>query len=153
MHLRRSKSLNNSDLILIDLEIERTCRANRAHRRQEMAEVRANRDGNELQVQVGPQPTRLRDIQRPHITSNPSCIRLSAAARNYEFRNIHLNSLPQFHGLGSEDALEFIREFFYAIETLPLNGISEEELKMRCYPYSKVTPLTRRFSGVVGRNL
>ncbi|XP_019183956.1 PREDICTED: uncharacterized protein LOC109178859 [Ipomoea nil] len=55
---------------------------------------------------------RLRDIQRPVITVNPSCIQLSDAARNYELKTFHLNMLPTFNGLGSEDALGFMRELY-----------------------------------------
>ncbi|XP_019173895.1 PREDICTED: uncharacterized protein LOC109169467 [Ipomoea nil] len=55
---------------------------------------------------------RLRDIQRPVIAINPSCIQLSDATRNYELRTFHLNMLPTFNGLGSEDALGFMRELY-----------------------------------------
>ena len=141
--LTHFNSFNQSELSPINLEIERTCREIRARRRKEMEEARANEKEN-LQVPVRaieptviPTATKtsLRNIQCPVITSNPSCIRLSARARNYEFKNIHLNLLPQFHGLRTEDALSFIREFYNVVETLPLHGINEEELKMRCFPY------------------
>nr|GME05475.1 uncharacterized protein LOC109178859 [Ipomoea batatas] len=55
---------------------------------------------------------RLRDIQRPVIGVNPSCIQLSDAARNYELKSFHMNLLPTFNGLGSEDALGFMRELY-----------------------------------------
>ncbi|XP_031097033.1 uncharacterized protein LOC116001288 [Ipomoea triloba] len=55
---------------------------------------------------------RLRDIQRPVIAVNPCCIQLSDAARNYELKSFHLNMLPTFNGLGSEDALGFMRELY-----------------------------------------
>ncbi|XP_019172476.1 PREDICTED: uncharacterized protein LOC109167860 [Ipomoea nil] len=55
---------------------------------------------------------RLRDIQRPVIAVNPSCIQLSDATRNYELKTFHLNMLPTFNGLGSEDALGFMRELY-----------------------------------------
>nr|GMD14739.1 Integrase, catalytic core [Ipomoea batatas] len=55
---------------------------------------------------------RLRDIQRPVIAVNPSCIQLSDAARNYELKSFHMNLLPTFNGLGSEDALGFMRELY-----------------------------------------
>ncbi|XP_019173820.1 PREDICTED: uncharacterized protein LOC109169392 [Ipomoea nil] len=78
---------------------------------------------------------RLRDIQRPVIAVNPSCIQLSDAARNYELKTFHLNILPTFNGLGSEDALGFMRELYSTVQTLPLNNLSEEELRMKCFPY------------------
>nr|GLL37653.1 uncharacterized protein LOC109156509 [Ipomoea trifida] len=77
----------------------------------------------------------LRDIQRPVIAVNPCCIQLSDAARNYELKSFHLNMLPNFNGLGSEDALGFMRELYSTVQTLPLNNLSEEELRMKCFPY------------------
>ncbi|XP_019150546.1 PREDICTED: uncharacterized protein LOC109147339 [Ipomoea nil] len=55
---------------------------------------------------------RLRDIQRPVIVINPSDIQLSDATRNYELKSFHLNMLPTFNGLGSEDALGFMQELY-----------------------------------------
>nr|GME01771.1 Retrotransposon gag protein [Ipomoea batatas] len=78
---------------------------------------------------------RLRDIQRPVIAVNPSCIQLSYAARNYELKSFHMNLLPTFNGLGSEDALGFMRELYSTVQTLPLNNLSKEELRMKCFPY------------------
>ncbi|MBN8152319.1 hypothetical protein J0J37_22340, partial [Vibrio vulnificus] len=44
--------------------------------------------------------------------------------------------LPSFHGLASEDALSFFREFYSTIQTFPLHGLTEDELRMRCFPYT-----------------
>ncbi|XP_050229333.1 uncharacterized protein LOC126678479 [Mercurialis annua] len=128
MLLRRSKSLNNKEILELNPEIERTCRANRARRRQDTAE---NMNGL-----VNPnQEQRLRDIQRPTVTANPSCIRLSEAARNYELKTFHLNMLPQFNGTATEDSLAFIRDFYGIVQTLPLNNLNEDELRTRCFPH------------------
>ena len=45
----------------------------------------------------------LRDIQRPVISASPSCIVLSAAARNYDLKTLQFNMIPHFHGLPSEE--------------------------------------------------
>ncbi|CAH9104590.1 unnamed protein product [Cuscuta epithymum] len=129
MRLRGSRKQLNADLEPLDLEIERTFRQRKARRRLVMAN-----DNNNRQVVVPP-PPRLRDIQRPVIAANPSCILLSDAARNYELKNIHLNMLPSFNGLGTEDALGFMRELYSTVQTFPLNNLSEDELRMRCFPY------------------
>ena len=78
----------------------------------------------------------MRDIQRLVIGASPSCIRLGDAARNYELKAIHFNMLPSFHGLPSEDALTFLREFYTTIQTFPLHGLTEDELRIRCFPYT-----------------
>ena len=157
---RRTRSAENINLYPFDPEIERTLRANLLQRRREME---GQHDGNLPQpppppfhhpppphfqqfpqVQPGninnlplapPRPS-LRAIQRPTIGSSPLCIRLSESARNYELKTLHFNMLPSFHGLPSEDPLSFIREFFSTIQTFPLQGASEEDLRMRCFPHT-----------------
>nr|GMC64601.1 Integrase, catalytic core [Ipomoea batatas] len=141
MILRRSLRHKNAELFPIDLEIERTCRKNRVRRRLEMAENNRVEQQDERIPPIVPPPQhqavqpRLRDIQRPVIVVNPCCIQLSDAARNYELKSFHMNLLPTFNGLGSEDALGFMRELYSTVQTLPLNNLSEEELRMKCFPY------------------
>ena len=96
-----------------------------------MAEQMRGDIGNQVPVQIN-----LRDIQRPVIGTSPSCIRLSAAAQNYELKNICFSILPSFHGLPSEDPLTFLREFYITIQTFPLNGLTADKLRMRCFPYT-----------------
>nr|GMD97159.1 Integrase, catalytic core [Ipomoea batatas] len=141
MILRRSIRHKNAELFPIDLEIERTCRKNRVRRRLEMAENNRVEQQDERIPPIVPPPQnqavqpRLRDIQRPVIAVNPCCIQLYDAARNYELKSFHMNLLPTFNGLGSEDALGFMRELYSTVQTLPLNNLSEEELRMKCFPY------------------
>ncbi|XP_050207484.1 uncharacterized protein LOC126656903 [Mercurialis annua] len=76
-----------------------------------------------------PAAHQLRDIQRQVVVNNPS------EARNYELKTIHLNMLPQFNGMTVDDPLAFIKEFYGVVETFPLNRLTEEELRKRCFPY------------------
>ncbi|CAA0811062.1 Unknown protein, partial [Striga hermonthica] len=76
----------------------------------------------------------LRTLAQPVIGPVTSCIRLPDPARNCELKMIHYNQLPAFHGLPSEDPLNFIREFYNVLNTFPLNGLNEDQLKMRCFP-------------------
>ena len=69
------------------------------------------------------------------IGGSPSCIQLSLAARNYELKNIHFTMLPSFYGLPLEDPLTFLRESYTIIQTFPIHGLVEDELRMRCFPY------------------
>ena len=78
----------------------------------------------------------MRDIKRPVIEASPSCIILGDGLMNYELKAIHFSMLPSFHGLPLEDALIFLREFYTTIQTFPLHGLTEDELKMRCFPYT-----------------
>ncbi|CAA0830276.1 Unknown protein, partial [Striga hermonthica] len=76
----------------------------------------------------------LRTLAQPVIGPVTSCIRLPDAARNYELKMIHYNQLPAFHGLPSEDPLNFIREFYNVLNTFPLGELNDEQFKMRCFP-------------------
>ena len=54
----------------------------------------------------------LQDRFYPIRTSLPSCIKLSEAnGNNFELNPQFINTLPKFHGLESEDAYFFVREF------------------------------------------
>nr|GMD16188.1 TMV resistance protein N-like [Ipomoea batatas] len=61
---------------------------------------------------------------------------LTDAARNYELKTVHYNQLPSFHGSASEDALTFIRDFYGIVQHFPLNDLTEDALRMRCFPYT-----------------
>ena len=78
----------------------------------------------------------LRDIQKLVIGASRSCIRLGDGARNYELKAIHFSMLPTFHGLQSEDALTFLKEFYTTIQTFPLHGLTEDELRIKCFSYT-----------------
>ncbi|GER28943.1 retrotransposon gag protein [Striga asiatica] len=45
-----------------------------------------------------------------------------------------IHPLPAFHGLPNEDQLYFIQEFYNVLQTFPLQGLNEYQLKMRCIP-------------------
>ena len=49
---------------------------------------------------------------------------------------IHFGVLLSFRGLPSEDALAFLREFYTTIKTFSLHDLNEDELRMRCFPYT-----------------
>nr|GLL19885.1 uncharacterized protein LOC109169442 [Ipomoea trifida] len=78
----------------------------------------------------------MKDFGRPQVGGSPSCIVLTDAARNYELKTVHYNQLPSFHGLASEDALTFIRDFYGIVQHFPLNDLTEDALRMRCFPYT-----------------
>ena len=56
--------------------------------------------------------------------------------RNYELYGRYYYMLPSFNGRANENPLEFIRNFYYALEYFPLQGLTKEQLKMRCFPYT-----------------
>ncbi|CAL8993232.1 unnamed protein product [Prunus brigantina] len=78
----------------------------------------------------------LEDYAQPVIPDSPSCILLSIEARNYDLKSSHFHMLPSFYGLPNEDPLAHIKEFYNVVSGLPLQGVSEANLRMRAFPYT-----------------
>lgn len=78
----------------------------------------------------------LGDYAQPIIPNSPSCILLSQAARNYELKSSHFSQLPSFYGLPNENPLAHIKEFYVVVNSLPLQNITENELRMRIFPHT-----------------
>ncbi|KAI5343195.1 hypothetical protein L3X38_011071 [Prunus dulcis] len=76
------------------------------------------------------------DLDIPTIPASPSSILLPTAARNYELKSSHLNMLPSFYGLPNEDPLTHIKDIFNVVSSFPLTGVTEEQLRMRVFPYT-----------------
>ena len=101
----------------------------------EMPDEIRNNGNNQQQVVQPLVGLRLKDIQRPVIAASLHRIRLREGARNYEFKTVKFSMLPAFHGLTNGDPLSFIRKFYSVVQTFSLSGVSEDDLRMRCFPY------------------
>ena len=88
-------------------------------------------DNHEEEVRV-----ELREFARPLVGASGSCIRLGEAAINYELKGMYYNMLPSFFGMPTEDPLSFIREFYSVIQQMSLGVLNEDQLRMRCFPYT-----------------
>ncbi|CAN6567556.1 unnamed protein product [Malus baccata var. baccata] len=78
----------------------------------------------------------LEDFAQPIIPNFPSCILLSTEARNYDLKSSHFHMLPSFYGIPNEDPLAHVKEFYNVVSGLPLQGVSEANLRMRVFPYT-----------------
>ncbi|CAH9097948.1 unnamed protein product [Cuscuta europaea] len=78
----------------------------------------------------------LNERKRPVVATSPSCIVLSEEARDYELKHSYFNALPQFHGHSGENPLNFITEFYGFIQGIPRNKLAEDDLKLKCFPYT-----------------
>ena len=90
----------------------------------------------EMNNNLGEVRVELREFARPIVGASGSCIRLAEAARNYELKGMYYNMLPSFYGLPNEDPLGFIREFYSVIQQMPLGVLNQDQLRMRCFPYT-----------------
>ena len=78
----------------------------------------------------------MKEYAQPIIGIVVSCIQLGEAARNYELKNVHFTMLRSIYGIPNEDPLIFIRDFYATVQTFPLQGLTENQLKMRIFPYT-----------------
>src|SRR5262249_37762570 len=78
----------------------------------------------------------MKEYARPIVGTSPSSILLDDATRNYELKALHYNMLLSFYGMPNKDLLTFIRDFYATIQTFPLQGLTEDQLRMRCFPYT-----------------
>jgi len=83
------------------------------------------------------QPTSLHDRSYPIRNSLPSCIQLSSIGKyNFELKPQFINTLPKFHGLESEDAYFFIREFEKVCLMMKISHLVDDAIRLRFVPFA-----------------
>ena len=81
--------------------------------------------------------TSLQDKFYPIRTSLPSCILLLVTnGNNFELKPQFINTLPRFHGLESEDAYFFIREFEEVCVMMKISQLTEDAVRLRFIPFA-----------------
>ena len=79
----------------------------------------------------------LQDRFYPIRTSLPSCILLPEPNGNhFELKPQFINTLPRFHGLESEDAYFFIREFEEVCVMMRISQLTEDAVRLRFIPFA-----------------
>ena len=123
-----------SELLPIDNELERTLREQRRNtlgrqpppllpplkQKQEMALVNQT----------------LRELAQPTTTDSPLCIVYPTLDTNYELRSGTIHLLPHFCGHSNEDPHKHLKEFQVVSATMKPNGVSDEQVKLRLFPFS-----------------
>jgi len=67
-------------------------------------------------------------------TSLPSCIQLGE--HNFELKSQFINTLSKFHGLESEDAYFFIREFKKVCLMMKISHLVDDAIRLRFVPFT-----------------
>ncbi|RDX97560.1 hypothetical protein CR513_19647, partial [Mucuna pruriens] len=57
-------------------------------------------------------------------------------AQSYELKSGLIHLLPKFHGLVGEDLHKHLKEFHVVCSTMRLQGILEDYIKMKAFPFS-----------------
>ena len=133
----------NTDLILADIELEKTLRSLRKTKRAEnsaMAEERADQTEEQRTAARRPPITdTMEDFWRPIIQDEYSAIRQPAVdANNSELKPalITMVQQQQFTGHPTEDPNEHLGRFLRMANTVKLNGVRLEVIKLHLFPFS-----------------
>ena len=128
MHGRRSRSLER---VAFDPEIERTFRQlliiNRSQGQTIEGMAEQERDVRRA----------LKDYSSPTVDVAPSCIVRPAITANYfELKPSFIQMVPSFHGMSTEDPNLHIHNFLEICDTLKINGVNDEAIRLRLFPFS-----------------
>ena len=133
----------NTDLIPADTELERTLRSLRKKKRAEnsaMAEERQDQTEGQRIASRRPSITdTMEDFWRPIIQDEYSAIRQPAVdANNFELKPalITMVQQQQFTGHPTEDPNEHMGRFLRMENTMKLNGVRPEVIKLHLFPFS-----------------
>ena len=128
MHGRRSRSLER---VAFDPEIERTFRQlliiNRSQGQTIEGMAEQERDVRRA----------LKDYSSATVDAAPSCIvRPTITANYFELKPSFIQMVPSFHGMSTEDPNLHIHNFLEICDTLKINGVKDEAIRLRLFPFS-----------------
>ncbi|XP_071912105.1 uncharacterized protein [Coffea arabica] len=80
----------------------------------------------------------LRELAAPELSQQPLCITFPTLAENtsFELKSGLIHLLPTFHGLSGEEPHKHIQEFDVVCSSMKPPGITEEQIKLRAFPFS-----------------
>ncbi|XP_042446361.1 uncharacterized protein LOC122031303 [Zingiber officinale] len=78
----------------------------------------------------------LRELAAPDGSHQPLCIEYPELEVHFELRSGIIHLLPKFHGHLGEDPNRHLQEFHVVCSTMKPQGISEEDIKLRAFPFS-----------------
>ncbi|CAH9067015.1 unnamed protein product [Cuscuta epithymum] len=80
----------------------------------------------------------LRELTAPNLNQQPLCITFPTldTGVTFELKSGLIHLLPSFHGLRGEDPNKHLSEFHIVCTSMCPNGVSEEQIKLRAFPFS-----------------
>ncbi|XP_042449005.1 uncharacterized protein LOC122033921 [Zingiber officinale] len=78
----------------------------------------------------------LRELAAPDGSHQPLCIEYPELEVDFELKSGTIHLLPKFHGHSGEDPNRHLQEFHVVCSTMKPQGISEEDIKLRAFPFS-----------------
>ncbi|XP_074567178.1 uncharacterized protein LOC141823868 [Curcuma longa] len=111
------------ELLEFDPEIERTCRFLRKQKK------------NSSRTMEEKHKT-MKELAAPDDSYQYSCIAYPDLEGDFELRSGLIHLLPKFQGQSGEDPNRHLHEFHIVCSTMKPQGISEEDIKLRAFPFS-----------------
>ena len=78
----------------------------------------------------------LKELAAPDLDQQPLCIEYPNLDVAFELKSGMIHLLPTFHGLAGEDPNKHLKEFHVVCSSMKPMGISEEQIKLRAFPFS-----------------
>ncbi|RDX86794.1 hypothetical protein CR513_31824, partial [Mucuna pruriens] len=80
----------------------------------------------------------LKELATPDVVYQPWCIQYPQLepAQTYKLKSGLIHLLPKFHGLTGEDPHKHLKEFHVVCSTMKPQGIPEDYIKMKAFPFS-----------------
>ena len=133
----------DSDLLPVDTELERTLRSLRMTKRAEKATMAHERNDQTVEQRTAarrpPMQDTMEDFWRPIIQEEYSAIKQPIVdANNFELKPALITMVQQnqFTGHPTEDPNESLGRFLRMENTVKLNGVRPEEIKLHLFPFS-----------------
>ena len=134
---------SDSDLFPQDTELERALRNLRKVRREETVTMADERMGqaeeHEITTERAPRPDTMEDFWRPVIQEEYSTVRQPAIeANNFELKPTLITMVQQhqFTSHPIEDPNEHLGRFLKMANTVKLNGVKPEMIRLQLFPFS-----------------
>ncbi|KAJ4724582.1 DNA-directed DNA polymerase, partial [Melia azedarach] len=135
------RKAGSSVLLPFDIEIERTCKRNRKEKRQASVQQQTSAMEPNIGNDDGVENQRaLRDYAIPTVNGASTSIRRPAIqANNFEIKPAIIQMIQtsvQFNGLTHENPNAHIANFLEICDTFRYNGVSDDAIKLRLFPFS-----------------
>ena len=134
---------HGAELLPLDTEIEKTLRGLRKVKSAEIVEIEDERltgvVNQEFAAEVPQERDTMEDFWRPVIQDEYSTVRQPTIdANNFELKPALITMVQQnqFTGHPSEDPNEHLGRFLRMVNTVKLNGVRPEVIKLQLFPFS-----------------
>ncbi|XP_074592482.1 LOW QUALITY PROTEIN: uncharacterized protein LOC141848351 [Curcuma longa] len=121
---------SKEQLFELDPEIERTFRALR------IQEKNSENSENSSDILMADHSRTMKELAAPDEAFKYSCITYPTLESDFELRSGLIHLLPKYQGLSGEDPNRHLHEFHVVCSTMKPQGISEEDIKLRAFPFS-----------------